>query len=635
MSAPATADPHGGPDPVQTTVTAALLRLQHRKGWLTDDDLRDLAPQLGVPVCRLEEIVSFFPHFRREKPPVVELLVCRDMSCHLRGAPAVTAALTKRYAADDRVEIKPVSCLGRCDRPVSACASRFSSAHGGDPADDVHDAFYHGRDANKLAAVTDALLAGKPCPPTDKDAARPVDCGPWKIDAYNGNPTYEASKRAIKQIRQADNPADGRARLDIIPKLELAGLRGMGGAGAPAAKKWKDVRNATGTDKYIVCNADESEPATFKDRELMLRAPHLIVEGVILAGLATGATRGYIYIRHEYPEQADAVRRAIASAERERVCGTNVGGLGFDFPVAVHVSPGGYICGEQSALIEAMQGNRAQPRNRPPELATNGLFDKPTLVNNVETFAWAPGIVLNTVLDADKEKQVNWYADLGKDYPGPKGERRGMRFFSISGDVVKPGAYEVPIGAPLRVLLDAAGGVVGGDGKLLAIATSGPSGGFLPVRGLTRPNKPGDPRDKPRDPLLLFDAELDIDFFRGVPAALGAGLVVFAHGADLASLAANATEFFRNESCGKCVPCRVGSQKLVEIAVRVRSGKQSPGELSADRANCRDLDKAMEQTSICGLGQVVGKPLLSLFQYFEPYNKRRAKSMMDFILPNG
>lgn len=630
MSTPHAAEPTGGPDPVQATVTAALLRLQHRKGWLDDQDLRDLAPQLGLPLYRLEEIVSFFPHFRRERPPLVELLVCRDMSCHHAGAPELTATLSKRYDADSRVEIRPVSCLGRCDRPVSACASRFSSCHGGYPNEDVHDAFFHGRDALYLSGVVDTLLAGKPLPTTDKDSARPAPPTPWKIDPYNGTPTYEAAKRAIKQIRQADTPADGRSRLDIIPKLELAGLRGMGGAGAPAAKKWKDVRTAGGSEKYIVCNADESEPATFKDRELMLRAPHLIVEGVILAGLATGASRGYVYIRHEYPEQADAVRRAIASAERERVCGTNVGGLGFDFPVAVYVSPGGYICGEQSALIEAMQGNRAQPRNRPPELATNGLFDKPTLVNNVETFAWTPGIVLHTVLDADPAKQKNWYAELGP-------AKKGMRFFSISGDVANPGAYEIPIGAPMRTLIEAAGGVIGGEENLLAIAASGPSGGFLPVSGLTRPNNPGEPRDKPRDPLSLLDADLDIDFFRGIPAALGAGLVVFAKGANLPSLAANATEFFRNESCGKCVPCRVGSQKLVEIGIRVRDsrGKPRPDELSADRSATRDLDRALEQTSICGLGQVVSKPLLTLFQYFEPWNKRRATSLVDFTLPGG
>ena len=633
MSTPAPAETAGGPDPVQATVTAALLRLQHRKGWLDDQDLRDLAPQLGVPIYKLEEIVSFFPHFRRERPPLVELLVCRDMSCHHRGAPQLTKELTDKFASDDRVHITPVSCLGRCDRPVSACASRFSSAHGGHASEDVHDAFFHGRDAKALATVVETLVAGKPLPNTDKDAGRTIEqvSQPnWKIDPYNGTPTYEAAKRAIKQIRQADSVAEGRARLDIIPKIELSGLRGMGGAGAPAAKKWKDVRTASGSEKYIVVNADESEPATFKDRELMLRAPHLIVEGVILAGLATGATRGYVYIRHEYPEQADSVRRAIASAERERVCGTNVGGLGFDFPVSVYVSPGGYICGEQSALIEAMQGNRAQPRNRPPELATNGLFDKPTLVNNVETFAWTPGIVLNTVLDPDKEKQKNWYCDISP-------TKKGMRFFSISGDVNKPGAYEVAIGATMRDLINAAGGVVGGEENLYAIAGSGPSGGFLPVTGLTRPTKPGDPRDKPRDPLHVLDAELDIDFFRSVPAALGAGVVVFAKGADLASLAANATEFFRNESCGKCVPCRVGSQKLVEIGLRVRKskGKPRPDELSADRAATRDLDRAMEQTSICGLGQVVSKPLLTLFQYFEPWNKRRVQSLVDFMLPGS
>jgi NADH:ubiquinone oxidoreductase subunit F (NADH-binding) len=369
----------------------------------------------------------------------------------------------------------------------------------------------------------------------------------------------------------------------------------MGGAGVPAGKKWKDVRQAAGAEKYIICNADESEPGTFKDREILLRAAHLVVEGVILAGIATGATRGYIYLRHEYPEQAVALRAAITHAERQRVCGVNVGGLGFDFPVTVFVSPGGYICGEQSALIEAMEGKRAQPRNRPPELATNGLFDKPTLVNNVETFAWAPGIVLNTVLG---ESPVNWYQALSP--PG-----RGRRLFSISGDVNNPGVYEVPIGAPLRVLIDAAGGVVGGEDNLTAVATSGPSGGFLPPKLKDAKN--------PDRMISLLDVEMDIDAFRGIRASLGAGLVVYAGGPDMLDQAVNATEFFRNESCGKCVPCRVGSQKLVEIGWRVRAGR---ADVAEERTTVRELDRAMELTSICGLGQVAPKPLATALQFF-------------------
>jgi NADH:ubiquinone oxidoreductase subunit F (NADH-binding)/NADH:ubiquinone oxidoreductase subunit E len=566
-------------DPTQATITAALTRLQHARGWLSAADLRDLARRLDVPLYKLEEVVSFFPHFRRSPPAPVEVDVCRDMTCHLRGAAELTARL--RAVADGRtVRVNEVSCLGRCDRAPAVCLNR-RAGHG----DEVHDAFYLGRSPDDVENAVRTAASGAPVPPPDRDADRPLTCPDWTIDVYKGTATYAAAEHYQRLLRIVDDPTAARQGLDIIPKLKLSGLRGMGGAGAPAWKKWDDVARAAGDVKYIVANADESEPGTFKDREIMLRAPHLVVEGVILAGIACGATRGYIYIRHEYPEEADALRRAIAAAEEAGVCE--------NFPVSVYVSPGGYICGEQSALIEAMEGKRAQPRNRPPELATNGLFDRPTLVNNVETFAWVPGIVLQT----DLAGGVNWYGSLG---PG----NRGARLFSISGDVARPGVYELPIGAPVRELLRAAGGVVGSDDALKAIATSGPSGGFVPRRLR-------DPKDAAKS-IDLLDVELDIDVFRGLRLALGAGIVVYGANADLAAAAANATEFFRNESCGKCVPCRVGSQKLTEIGTALLRGRATGGE----QAVVRELDRALEQTSICGLGQVAAKPLATLLRYF-------------------
>jgi NADH:ubiquinone oxidoreductase subunit F (NADH-binding) len=347
---------------------------------------------------------------------------------------------------------------------------------------------------------------------------------------------------------------------------------------------------------------------------------------MILAGLALGATRGYVYIRHEYPEQAAAVRLAIAAAEKLGVCGRNLRGTGIDFYMGVFISPGGYICGEQSALIEAMEGKRAQPRNRPPELATNGLFDKPTLVNNVETFAWVPGIALKTSLGP--EKVVNWYGSKGPN-------SRGMRFFSISGDVNRPGAYEMPIGAQFGELLEAAGGVIGGENNLLSVASSGPSGGFLPARALRDVKAAKDPRGTFRSRNLL-EIELDIDEFRKLGGALGAGIVVYAQGTDMTSQAVNATEFYRNESCGKCVPCRVGSQKLVELGLRLKSDTR-PQLVQSVRAAVRDLDKALEQTSICGLGQVAPKPLLTLLRYFRPADASADWSMMSMpaiVLPD-
>jgi NADH:ubiquinone oxidoreductase subunit F (NADH-binding) len=406
----------------------------------------------------------------------------------------------------------------------------------------------------------------------------------------------------------------------------------MGGAGVPAYRKWLDVWQADGDEKYVVCNGDESEPGTFKDRELLLRTPHLVVEGVILAGLMTNATAGYIYIRHEYGEQIAAVRAEIERAAGLGACGANVFGTGRAFPVEVYVSPGGYICGEQSALLEAMEDRRAQPRNRPPELATNGLRDKPTLVNNVETLAWAPA----TLLRHNIAGGASWYAGQGR--PG----FRGRRLLSISGDLERPGVYEIPIGLPLGDLIALAGGIRGGR-PLGAVAPSGPSGGLLPPTLTAAPGWEDrlkarlaevgpDQRDVYRRvfegglaagnrKLDLLTLPLDLNLFRAVgpilglrvAVMLGAGLAVYAAGTDVLAQAVNFTEFFRNESCGKCVPCRIGSQKLVEIGTRLLTRRDG---VAAAGADVFDLAYTLGLTSICGLGVVAPNPLATALDLF-------------------
>jgi NADH:ubiquinone oxidoreductase subunit F (NADH-binding) len=359
------------------------------------------------------------------------------------------------------------------------------------------------------------------------------------------------------------------------------------------------------------------------------------VEGVVLAGLMTNATAGYIYIRHEYGEQIDAIRNEIARAVELNACGPNILGTGRDFPVEVFVSPGGYICGEQSALIEAMEDKRSQPRNRPPELATNGLRDKPTLVNNVETLAWAPATLLR------HEGTTSWYARQGR--PG----FRGRRLLSISGDLERPGVYEVPIGMSLGELIDLAGGVKGGK-PLGAVAPSGPSGGLIPptlpaadgwearlkgkseqlataIRdGITAGKGRFDFRYLPLDLLLFRDVGPVLGLRIGL--MLGAGLGVYAVGTDVLDMALNFTEFFRNESCGKCVPCRLGSQKLVEIGSRLATGMSAAGRQAA-QGNVFDLAYTLTITSICGLGVVAPNPLTTALEWF-----RAPETQADFSI---
>lgn len=609
-------------------IVQRLLEIQERLGYLPDAELERVAREAGVPLYRVQEVAGFFPHFRQEwnKPPRVEIRVCRDMSCHRAGAAKLLSDTgLKDLEKPGDVSVEGVSCLGRCDRAPACSVSR----HGGAGA--FHDHVYAGRTLDDLKRVALNIVGGQEPdrPDTDAGYVPHGNQADWQIDPYR-DPTAlgDRAYRAVQEFLKAHpEPIRGRdpKQHPWLCRLDPAGLLGMGGAGVPAYRKWLDVWQAAGDEKFVVCNGDESEPGTFKDRELLLRTPHLVVEGVILAGLMTNATAGYVYIRHEYGEQIEAIRAEIDRAVALNACGVNIFGTGRSFPVEVFVSPGGYICGEQSALIEAMEDRRSQPRNRPPELATNGLRDKPTLVNNVETLAWVPAILLR------HSDQGSWYAGQGR--PG----FRGRRLLSISGDLERPGVYEIPIGLPLGELIDLAGGLRGRQ-VLGAVAPSGPSGGLIPptlpvadgweerlkgkseylaaaIRaGIKAGGGRFDTRHLPLDLVLFRDAGPVLGLRVGL--MLGAGLGVYAAGTDPLDMAVNFTEFFRNESCGKCVPCRVGSQKLVEIGARLRGRLPTTERESAGR-DVIDLAYTLGLTSICGLGVVAPNPLMTALEWFQ------------------
>jgi formate dehydrogenase beta subunit len=721
-------------------IVQRLREIQSKHGYLPDAALKKMAADTGVPLYRIQEVASFFAHFRQswDKPARVEMHVCRDYTCHSGGAPAVMAEL-KKLAADGDVTVHGVSCLGRCDRAPAICVSRHAPTrdgedaehhephdhHPGEVAEDgsFHEFVYAGRSPAEYRKIAAQIVQGNPPPVPDLDADYTPhwNRGEWLIDPYAKNPqklgdrTYAAVRGFLKAFpkpivptpkpdvaglpddvkkklleEHAKATADDLKRHKWLNRLDPSGLLGMGGAGVPAYRKWLDVWQAAGDEKYVVMNGDESEPGTFKDREILLRTPHLVVEGMVLAGLMTNATAGYIYIRHEYPEQIEACRKEIQRAVEMRACGDYIFGTDRCFPVEVFVSPGGYVCGEQSALIEAMEDKRAQPRNRPPELATNGLRDKPTLVNNVETLSWTPATILlhngtleeelavkyaaenkekataevaaaKTKDEQDKAKgklrsaaddgarraagEASWYQKQGR--PGFK----GRRLFSISGDLERPGVYEVPIGMPLGESIQLCGGISGGR-AVKAIAPSGPSGGLLPARfpvlagwekRLEEKIKSG---DIPREQQKLFEklfvdnmapggatfnflaVPLDLLLFRQygpvlgtrVPIMLGAGFAVYAEGTDVLDQALNYTQFFRNESCGKCVPCRIGSQKLTDIAAEVLA-RRNDRSLTRDEAKqfgdqVKDLAVTLTITSICGLGQVAPNPIFTALELF-------------------
>jgi formate dehydrogenase beta subunit len=610
---------------VGTRIAKMLQDSQHEHGFIQTSEIQRISDQVGEPVRVIQDVISFFPHFRKTAPPKCHVYVCRDMSCRLRGSAAMSEQLRQLQSevGDKSLEITEASCLGRCDRA---------------PAVLVNEDLFVRRTAKEIAdIVASTLQGGEPQADQDMDTAL-ISLAKADIDFYTrtGKPLYAA----VKNYVLAPNPDN------VINALRTAGLQGMGGAGAPASEKWNETRNAPGEVKYVVCNADESEPGTFKDRDILLAAPHLVIEGMIVAGLVTGAKRGFIYIRHEYFEQISKLKEAINDAVELGACGQNIFGSGREFRLEVFVSPGGYVCGEQTALIEALEGKRSEPRNRPPELQTNGLYNQPTILNNVETFAWVPAILLYepTPVAAAPEPAIKppiqspekidtsgvWYKNAGRN------RMKGKRFFSISGDLNRPGAYEVPCGITLGELIDDfAGGMKNGCG-LQAVALSGPSGGFLPawlpkgsIRSPKKTDRDGKETEELKFPNLVGEVidvrllPLDLNAAREIGFMLGAGLVVYGEHADMLDQAIACSRFYQRESCGKCVPCRLGSRKMVDIAESLLKAKPTsdPAELEN---TVKVLSRIMETTSICGLGQVASNPLKSYLRFF--WRKPKANS---------
>lgn len=532
-----------------SAVIRELRALQARYGFLPAEELRALAARLQVPLSQLHGVASFFPHFRLDPPASVEVRVCVDMACHLLGAERLRAALEREGARVPGATVQPVSCLGRCDRAPAVAVN-----------DVILEAVAETEAGTLLQAAANGHLAPRP-----RDATSPPIL---RADPYGGHPRYEAVARYLA----APDPEG------LLATLKASGLRGLGGAGFPTADKWRIVRQAPGDPKYVVCNADESEPGTFKDRFIMETAPHLVVEGMVLAGLVTGAREGYVYLRHEYGACEQALERALRDARQQGILGPQILGSDRAFDIELFVSPGGYICGEESALLEAMEGKRAEPRNKPPFPGTQGLHGRPTVVNNVETLALVPLILL---------RGAEWFRAQGR-HGGA-----GLKFVGVSGHVRRPGVYEVPMGLPARELIfDLAGGLPHGR-RLKAWAPSGPSAGYLPAS--------------------LVDVPLEWDALARVGSMLGSGaVVVVGEGTCMLDMALNAVRFFRNESCGKCVPCRVGTQKLVELLTRVARGRGTEPDLES----IADLDQALRLASICGLGQVAAKPVTSVLAHF-------------------
>ena len=390
--------------------------IQHKHGYLPAEQLQTLSKSLNIPLYQINGVAEFYPEFRVSPPAQAMVEVCTDMTCHLYGADNLFSDLEQRFAKLGKraVEVHRRSCLGQCD---------FA------PALTINEIVYRNVTTELAENHIQARVAGIELPlPVFEN--QPVAL---LADPYRGQPKYGAL-RALFQSGDWNS---------VIGKLKDAGLPGMGGAGFPTSIKWDAVKKCDGDEKYVVCNADESEPGTIKDRFIMTHLPHLTIEGMIVCAMVVGAQKGFLYIRHEYKEQEAVLEEEIKGCYLEGLLGNDILGSGKSFDLEIFVSPGGYICGEGSAQLEAIEGKRAEPRNKPPNSATNGLWQKPTALNNVETFANVPQILANG---------VEWFKSQGRDGTS------GLKFVGVSGDVQRPGVFEVPMGIPVSEAIIAADG---------------------------------------------------------------------------------------------------------------------------------------------------------------------------------
>ena len=527
----------------------ALLHVFHdRDGFISEAVLRDIAVGLRIPLAELFGTVTFYHHFAREAPGQDAPRVCTGPVCRLQGGLEILEALREEGATE-------MPCAGRCDDCV--------------PVLKGHQVFI-GKQVDTLSVQLSPLPLPYPGDGEECIFAEIREPEHDTLSGYRRTGGYEALRRAVTTLTQAD----------VIETLKESQLAGRGGAGFPTGMKWESVLNAPGEPKTIVCNADEGEPGCFKDRVILDYAPHAVIEGMVLAAYATGATRGFIYLRYEYPETLKILERALSEAETagllgDAILGSKHGGEDFNFHIYIRRGAGAYVCGEEGSLLNSLEGKHPFPRNRPPYPVTHGFENLPTVVNNVETLAAATQILRHGAA---------WYKGLSYDE-----DLAGTKIISLSGDIRRPGNYEVPFGLPLKTLLyEWAGGAPDGR-EIQAITTAGLSGGFIAGDDL--------------------DITIDEPSFQKVGAMLGAaGIMVFDNTRDMLDVARNAMEFFAEESCGKCFPCRIGTQRLTELL-------SAPLEADSETL-ISEIGAVMRATSACGLGTAAPNITDSLMRYF-------------------
>jgi NADH:ubiquinone oxidoreductase subunit F (NADH-binding)/(2Fe-2S) ferredoxin/NAD-dependent dihydropyrimidine dehydrogenase PreA subunit len=516
-------------------------------------------------------------------PGLKRILICGGTGCHATGSIAVKNTLVeeiKKRKLSKKVEVVETGCNGFC-------------ALGPLMVVEPEGIFYvklKSEDIPQL--VEDQIINNTPVerllfkdPSTKKRIAKQKDISffanqmpralrnkglidPEKIDDYIARDGYVAIGKVLEDMK-----AD-----DIIDQMLKSGLRGRGGAGFPTGMKWKFARQSKGDTKYVLCNADEGDPGAFMDRSILEADPHCVLEGMTIAARAIQANKGYIYCRTEYQLAIKRLKIAIQQAKEYGLLGNNILGSGFDFDIEIYQGAGAFVCGEETALMRSIEGKRGMPRPRPPFPAHKGLWEKPSILNNVETFSNVPQIMING---------GDWYASVGTE------TSKGTKVFALSGDINNIGLVEVPMGTPLRSLIYDIGGGIPNKRKFKAVQLGGPSGGCIPEH--------------------LLDTPVDYEEIAKVGAIMGSGgAIVMNDKTCMVDMARFFMDFIQDESCGKCTPCREGTLRMLQILEKICAGK---GELK-DIKNLEELSHVIHQSALCGLGQTAANPVLSALQYF-------------------
>jgi NADH:ubiquinone oxidoreductase subunit F (NADH-binding)/(2Fe-2S) ferredoxin len=512
------------------------------------------------------------------------ITICDGTGCIQKGAGEIRKALEQqlqKHNLSEHVRINLSGCLGMCDKGPIVVINPGYTIYGGVTAGDIPEIveqhLVHEKPLARLAIQEDHLynrffrifgdakFFGKQM----RIALR--NCGiidPENIDDYLSLRGYEALAKVLTDMTPQQ----------VVEEVKLSGLRGRGGAGFPTGKKWEITAQSAGDVKYVICNADEGDPGAFMDRSAIEGDPHTVLEGMIIAGYAIGAKEGIVYIRAEYPLAVRRLEKAIAAAKEHGFLGQRILESDFSFDISIRLGAGAFVCGEETALIRSIEGGRGMPRPRPPYPSVEGLFSKPTLINNVETWANIPVVIL----DGGK-----WFKTVGTE------KSKGTKVFALAGNVVNTGLIEVPMGTTLReIIYDIGGGIPKGR-EFKAIQTGGPSGGCLPAEYL--------------------DTPVDYESLAKAGSIMGSGgMIVIDQDSCMVDIAKFFLEFTQNESCGKCTPCREGTKRMLELLVRISEGKGQPGDIE----KLERLGNMIKKASLCGLGQSAPNPVLSTIKNF-------------------